>query len=332
MQHAHDMGVVHRDIKPSNIMLDAAGQLSITDFGLAQVQDATEVTVTGDFVGTLRYMSPEQALAKRVIVDHRTDIYSLGVTLYELATLQRAFDGKTRGEVLKKIAFGAPTPPRKINRHIPVELETVILKALSRNPDDRYQTARSLRDDLRALEEDRPIAARPPNVAQRLEKWTRRNPNYAKGVAISTLLVVLLTTFAALAGWYEVAVEQQRRTRLQRALRKSEGSRLTANSRLELDNDPGLALWLAMEGAKRNPSRAANNALLAALDELHEYRTLVDHTTFTGQARFSPNGQFIVSTAEHSGDLDGNHPAQFGMHIQESCCAGSTTSLGLRRQ
>ena len=106
LQHAHDMGVVHRDIKPSNIMLDHEGQLWITDFGLAQVQDAIEVTVSGEFVGTLRYMSPEQALAKRVIVDHRTDIYSLGVTLYELVTTERAFDGKTRAEILAKIAFG----------------------------------------------------------------------------------------------------------------------------------------------------------------------------------------------------------------------------------
>ena len=309
LQHAHDMGVVHRDIKPSNIMLDAEGQLWITDFGLAQVQDATEVTVTGDFVGTLRYMSPEQALAKRVVVDHRTDIYSLGVTLYELVTTERAFDGKTRAEVLKKIAFGAPTSPRKINHDIPVAMETIILKAISRNPDERYQTARELADDLRSLRDDRPIVARPPNVAQRLEKWTRRNPAYAKVIAVTTLMIVLISTLAALAGWREFAIEQRRGTRLQQALRQSEGSRLTANSRLELDNDPGLALLLAIEGAQRNPSRAANNALLSAMDESHEYRTLIGHTTSAGQARFSPDGHFIVSTAGHPGSAQGIQPA-----------------------
>ncbi len=309
LQHAHDMGVVHRDIKPSNIMLDMEGQLWITDFGLAQVQDATEITVTGDFVGTLRYMSPEQALAKRVVVDHRTDIYSLGVTLYELMTTQRAFDGTTRAEVLRKIAFGAPTPPRKINRDIPIPLETVILKSLARNPDDRYQTARELADDLRALRDDRPIVARPPNVAQRLEKWTRRNPAFAKLIVVTTLLLVLISSLAALAGWREFAIEQRRRSQLQQELRLSEGSRLTANARLELDSDPGLALLLALEGARRNPSRAANNALLSAIDEAHEYRTLTGHATYAGQARFSPNGHFIVSTAAYPHSQTGVQPA-----------------------
>src|SRR5262249_30463628 len=105
LDHAHQMGIVHRDIKPANLLLDATGRLWVTDFGLAQVQSDTRLTMTGDLVGTLRYMSPEQALAQRVVVDHRTDIYSLGATLYELLTSEPAFPGQDRQELLRQIAF-----------------------------------------------------------------------------------------------------------------------------------------------------------------------------------------------------------------------------------
>ena len=115
LQHAHDLGVLHRDIKPSNLMLDAEGQLYITDFGLARIEADAGVTMTGDIIGTLRYMAPEQALAKRVVIDQRADIYSLGATLYELLTLQPAFGETDRAELLKQIAFEEPRPLRKID-------------------------------------------------------------------------------------------------------------------------------------------------------------------------------------------------------------------------
>ena len=107
---------MHRDIKPANLLLDVQGNLWITDFGLARLQDDAGLTITGDLLGTLRYMSPEQALAKRGYLDHRTDIYSLGATLYELVTLRPAIDGKDRQEVLRKIAQDEPTPPRRSTR------------------------------------------------------------------------------------------------------------------------------------------------------------------------------------------------------------------------
>ena len=310
LQHAHDMGIVHRDIKPSNILLDINGKLWIVDFGLAQVQDAMDVTVTGDVVGTLRYMSPEQALAKRVVVDHRTDIYSLGVTLYELVTTQRAFDGDTRAEVLRNISFGAPAAPRRVNRRIPPELETIIMKSLAKNPDERYQTARELAEDLRSFRMNRPILAKPPKLHQRVEKWMRRNPAYTRTLAVAALLVLVASAAAAVTAGGRLLEEQRRRERYEQLWQHSEGSRLTAHSRLELDHDPGLALLLATEGAKKNPSRAAENALMSALDAIHEHRTLRGHTGGVGEAKFSHDGRFVVSAAEHPIGLTINDPAR----------------------
>ena len=123
LQHAHDSGVLHRDIKPGNLMLDADAQLHVTDFGLARIDTDAGMTMTGDILGTLRYMSPEQAMAKRVVVDHRSDIYSLGATLYELLTLQPAFDAEDRQELLRQIAFEEPRAPHRINGSIPRDLE-----------------------------------------------------------------------------------------------------------------------------------------------------------------------------------------------------------------
>jgi tetratricopeptide (TPR) repeat protein len=175
LEHAHQLGVVHRDIKPANLLVDVRGNLWITDFGLAHFQSNPGLTLSGDLVGTLRYMSPEQALAKRVLIDQRTDIYSLGVTLYELLTLEQAFSGRDREELLRQIAFEEPRSPRRLNKPIPAELETIVLKAMEKNPAERYATAQELADDLRRYLEDKPIHAKRPTLAQRAIKWGRRH-------------------------------------------------------------------------------------------------------------------------------------------------------------
>src|SRR6516165_9463760 len=134
LEYAHSLGVVHRDVKPANLLLDDGGRLWITDFGLARFGPDAGLTMSGDLLGTLRYMSPEQALARHGLVDHRTDVYSLGATLYELLTLHPAADGASKEEVLHRLAFEEPVAPRKLDRSIPAELETVTLKALAKDP------------------------------------------------------------------------------------------------------------------------------------------------------------------------------------------------------
>jgi serine/threonine protein kinase len=194
LEHAHQLGVIHRDIKPANLLLDVHGHLWVTDFGLAQFQSDAALTTTGDLVGTLRYMSPEQALARRGVVDHRTDIYSLGATLYELLTLEPAFTGCDRQELLRQISFDEPRPPRRQNRLIPVDLETVVLKAMAKRAEDRYATAQELADDLRRFLDQKPIRARRPAPWERVAKWSRRH----KGFVASAfgLLLLLLVGFA----------------------------------------------------------------------------------------------------------------------------------------
>ncbi|HEV3447547.1 MAG TPA: protein kinase, partial [Gemmataceae bacterium] len=192
LDHAHERGIIHRDIKPANLLLDGAGILLITDFGLAQVQSDAKLTMTGDLLGTLRYMSPEQALAKRLIVDHRTDIYSLGATLYELLTLEPVFDGTDRQELLRQIAFDEPWPPRRLNKSIPPELEIIVGKALEKNPTDRYPTAQALADDLRRFLEDRPIQARRPSPMRRAQKWARRHKPLVGAAAVVLFMAAVL--------------------------------------------------------------------------------------------------------------------------------------------
>src|SRR5262245_31325543 len=135
LHHAHQNGVIHRDIKPSNLLLSSAGRLSINDFGLARMLEQPGMTMTGEFVGTPAYMSPEQVAAGRIRLDHRTDIYSLGATLYELLTLQPPFRGQSREQVLTQIVQKDPRSPSRIDKRIPLDLETICLKSMEKDPD-----------------------------------------------------------------------------------------------------------------------------------------------------------------------------------------------------
>jgi serine/threonine protein kinase len=228
LEHAHQLGVIHRDIKPANLLVDAAGDVWITDFGLARLRSHAGVTLTGDTVGTLRYMSPEQALAQRALVDHRTDIYSLGATLYEALTLQPAYPGDDRAEVLRQISVAEPPPPRRINSAIPFALETIILKAMAREPERRYATAQELAEDLGRFLEHRPIHAVRPTLSERLGKWAwRHKPVLAAVFVVSVLAAVGLLAMTLLL-WREQGKTRSARDRAEEKEKEAQVNRLRA--------------------------------------------------------------------------------------------------------
>jgi tetratricopeptide (TPR) repeat protein len=216
--HAHQNGVIHRDIKPSNLLLSPAGRLSINDFGLARMLEQPGMTMTGEFVGTPAYMSPEQITAGRAPLNHRTDIYSLGATLYELLTFQRPFPGERRDEVIAQIMHKEPKSPRRINRAVPLDLETICMKAMEKDPDRRYQSAGELAEDLRRYVNRFAIAARRAGPVQRVVKWVRRRPALAGAVATAILAIVTVCFFAYRT---QVAEQALRAEKLQSALDKA---------------------------------------------------------------------------------------------------------------
>jgi serine/threonine protein kinase/predicted Zn-dependent protease len=210
LDHAHTGGILHRDIKPANLLLDDQGRLWVTDFGLAQIQGHPALTLTGDILGTLRYMSPEQALAKRVVIDGRIDIYSLGVTLYELLTLRPAIDGRDRQEILRKIAEEEPVAPRSLNPAVSRDLETILLKAMAKEPGGRYATAKDLADELRRFLEHRPILARRQNPLDRAAKWAQRHRPLVASISVATFLFLGLAIVVLASSNLRIQEERER--------------------------------------------------------------------------------------------------------------------------
>jgi WD40 repeat protein/serine/threonine protein kinase len=193
LAHAHGHGILHRDIKPANLLLDMHGTVWVTDFGLAKADDGDGLTQTGDIVGTLRYMAPERFGGKS---DPRSDLYGLGVTLYELLTLRPAFAEADHHKLLQRVLHEEPPRLRKLNPEVPRDLETIVLKAIAKEPRQRYASAAEMAEDLRRFLADRPVKARRASVLERLWRWVRRNPAVATAcglaaVALLTLLVVL---------------------------------------------------------------------------------------------------------------------------------------------
>ncbi|WP_372722716.1 protein kinase [Novipirellula sp.] len=182
---AHEFGVVHRDVKPSNLLIDQNGKLWVTDFGLARVQSDVSLTQSGDIVGTMKYMSPEQARGESAIVDGRTDVYSLGVTLYEMLTLRPAHEGDDAPAILRTIENDAIVPLRKRCPHLPRDLATVVAKAMAKNRDGRYETAKAFADDLRRVLAGEPTIARPPTLMDRIGRLANK---HRRSVAVSMIV------------------------------------------------------------------------------------------------------------------------------------------------
>jgi serine/threonine protein kinase len=173
LHYAHAQGTLHRDIKPANLLLDTHGTVWLADFGLAKAAQSDDISRSSDLVGTLRYMAPEQF---RGTTDRRSDLYSLGLTLYELLTLRAAYAETEYSHLIQRITQGSPPAPGSSNREIPRDLETIILKASSHDASQRYPSAEAMADDLRCFLEDRPSRARRVGPVERLGRWCRSSP------------------------------------------------------------------------------------------------------------------------------------------------------------
>lgn len=189
---AHDEGLIHRDVKPSNIRVTHKGRAVLLDFGLAQHEADNTLTMSGTFRGTPSFASPEQVAGRRIPIDHRTDVYSLGATLYMALTGVVPFPGETREQVFNQILLKDPAAPRSLNPAIPRDLETVILTAMEKDKDRRYATAAAFADDLDAILQMRPIRARPPGALRRVGKWIRRHRATATALILAALLIPTL--------------------------------------------------------------------------------------------------------------------------------------------
>jgi serine/threonine protein kinase/WD40 repeat protein/tetratricopeptide (TPR) repeat protein len=266
LAYAHKQGILHRDIKPSNLLLDLQGTVWVTDFGLAKVEDADELTHTGDIVGTLRYMAPERFEGASL---PRSDVYALGMTLYEMLTLRPAFGETNRAKLIQRILHDDPPAPRKLDPRIPRDLETVVLKAIAHDPARRYATAGDLAEDLRRFLADRPVRARRSRLPERFWRWCRRNPAVASLTAVIALLLLLVAVGSTLSAWSLRAAEKDARAKLWRSklsearakvLSRMPGQRFTSLKRVRE------ALAIAKElGLSDDDRLNLRNAAIAAL-------------------------------------------------------------------
>jgi serine/threonine protein kinase/TPR repeat protein len=275
LAYAHAEGVLHRDIKPSNLLLDAKGNIWVTDFGLAKAEENDALTATGDFVGTLRYMAPERLEGWS---DRRSDIYGLGVTLYELLTLHPFFETANRASLIDNIRHQNPQPPTKIDRAVPRDLETIVLKALAKEPSSRYHTAEEMADDLRRFLADRPILARRSTVRERLVRWCRRNPvvaSLAATVALALVAGTIASTWQAIRATratQRAEATLAREVQLRRAAEAGERIRQARilQDKWQFDRAEELLNAIPPDLVVGDPMHADMRRLLGTLHALHE--------------------------------------------------------------
>lgn len=227
LAYAHGHGTLHRDIKPANLLLEEGGHVWVTDFGLAKALEAEGLTQTGDMLGTLQYMAPEQFAGE---YDARSEVYAVGITLYELLTLRAAYGGATRSELMEAIRRGRPLPLRRVCPELPEDLVILVEKAAAGDPRDRYQSAEALQHDLQAFLEDRPIAARRQSSLGLVVRWCRRNRAMA-AFAAATLSAVI---GAAVTGWVAYVVTSDALTTVETAGEKLDAERRRAEENLRL--------------------------------------------------------------------------------------------------
>jgi serine/threonine protein kinase/Flp pilus assembly protein TadD len=264
LHYAHLRGLIHRDVKPANIVLCRTGRIVVVDFGLVKEAAEESVTMTGSILGTYRYMSPEQVGAKRITVDARTDVYSLGATLYELLTLQPAFPAREQSELLGQIIWKEPTPPRRTAPSVPVDMQTICLKAMEKSPNQRYASAQDMAEDLRRFIGDLPISARPISLVGRIGKHVRRRPGVTALVALIGLLVpAVAVTYSLFRG---EALEKQQ---------ASQALQAQAEEQLSEKRQLAVEAWLRGNSAK------AEKVFKELIREYpNDYPSLVNYANF----------------------------------------------------
>lgn len=300
LAHAHDSGVVHRDIKPHNLILGQEQRLYITDFGLAYLTSEPHVTVSGEVMGTPAYLSPEQVRGHVNEIDHRTDIYSLGVTLYEMLTNSRPFQGESRDQVLHSISVKEPAPPRRRNPRVPVDLETICLRAIEKDPVRRYPSAADLAEDLRRFVDGRPILSRRAGLMERAVKFARRNR------AASTALVAAVIIAAVTFGWGLTAW----------AAKRAEGQRLVRKAYEQLVyNDYRRPERVAAELRTAQEMKAPATALhfvraLVAMGESNQEMALAELAPVLADDPDNRQALYVLAWARwRSGDPEGSRAA-----------------------
>jgi len=336
LDYAHKRGVIHRDIKPSNLILDHSGIVWISDFGLVKhLDEETNLTRTGDVVGTARYISPEQALVRRGPIDCRSDIYALGATLYELLTLSPAFDGADHATLLQQIALEEPTAPRQRNRAVPRDLETIVLKAMAKSPRDRYQTDGALVADLRRFVAGESIQARPLSLVERTWNWARRRPAAAALVAVSALAVLALLGVGIWSNSHlRLANERERQRALEAEERERIGRRHLYAAHLSLAQQA----WERGHAARVRALLEREVPALGQEDlrgfEWHyfwqlshrELQSWIAHRHAISSLAFSPDGKLLV-TGSHDRTIKFWDPATGALQKTLSRHRGAVTAI-----
>ncbi|MFH0945305.1 MAG: serine/threonine-protein kinase, partial [Planctomycetota bacterium] len=289
VQHAHSAGVIHRDLKPSNILLGEDGQLKVSDFGLA-LEEVRTASASRGLAGTPYYMSPEQAHEGGHRVDHRTDIFSLGVTLYECLTLKRPFDGGSTHEILGKIQFQEPKDPRTLNPRTPRDLRLICQKAMEKDPVHRYQQMSELSADLRRLLAGEAVLVRPPVLHRVAARWVRRHQLASLALlaaAVAVVLVLLLARSEVGQRAARTLAVETNYLELGRMLTYLGPSNSRPPWRWCKEADPAAPEWTLLRAAKE----LQEGSLEAATDDL---RTCVDRCVAASRPRLERDARYLL--------------------------------------